>query len=213
MNLSAIKAHIFKRTKTNATSYPASDMITDINNGRVRGESIIRTFLDIYTTTDWTTGDLSTGTAVPPFDPLFHELVPLWAEYDYFLDNDADKAAKLLPKITALEGEMRKFYGLRNWKIVTITIANPAVITFNNHGYIAGQRVMFTTTGALPTGLSSNTWYYVLGTGLADDTFQISATKNGTAITTTGSQSGTHYVATDQGKRMRLSTNNGDSNK
>jgi hypothetical protein len=213
MNLGDIKNHVYKKTKTNSTTFPAADMLIAVNNARQHCESIIRTFLDTYTSTDWTSSDLSTATAVPPFDLLFHELIPLWIEYDYFLDNDADKAAKLLTKIGTIELEFKKFYGLRNWKVITMTIANPAVITFNNHGFTSGQRVMFTTTGSLPTGVSSNTWYYVLSAGLGDDTFEISATKEGTAITTSGSQSGTHYVSTDQPKRLRVSTNTRDSNK
>jgi len=74
----------------------------------------------------------------------------------------------------------------------TVTIAVPGVITLNSHGYIAGDIVAFTTTGALPTGLVANTNYFVTATSLAANTFTVSATLGGAAITTTGSQSGTH---------------------
>lgn len=74
----------------------------------------------------------------------------------------------------------------------TVTIAAPGVITLNSHGYIAGDIVAFTTTGALPTGLVANTNYFVTATSLAANTFTVSATLGGAAITTTGSQSGTH---------------------
>lgn len=73
---------------------------------------------------------------------------------------------------------------------VTITIASPGVISWASNPLQNHQPVAFTTTGALPTGITANTQYYVLNrTG---STFQISATPGGTAINTSGSQSGTH---------------------
>jgi hypothetical protein len=75
---------------------------------------------------------------------------------------------------------------------VTITIASPAVITWTAHGFAAGQKLKFTTTGSLPTGLTPGVTYYVLSSGLTANTFQLSATAGGAAINTSGSQSGTH---------------------
>lgn len=77
-----------------------------------------------------------------------------------------------------------------NSATVTITIASPGVITWTGHGFSNGQAVAFTTTGALPTGLSANTTYYVVNA--TTNTFQVSATVGGAAINTSGSQSGTH---------------------
>jgi Flp pilus assembly protein TadG len=77
----------------------------------------------------------------------------------------------------------------------TVTSASPAVITKNNHGFVAGDQVLFTTTGALPTGLTKYTRYYVLSTGLATNTFRVSLTNGGLAVNTLGSQSGTHFIA------------------
>lgn len=74
----------------------------------------------------------------------------------------------------------------------TVTIASPGVWTVSSHGAVAGDRVLFTTTGALPTGLSTNTAYYVISSGLTTNAFQVSATAGGAAINTSGSQSGTH---------------------
>ncbi len=72
---------------------------------------------------------------------------------------------------------------------VTITVASPAVVTWTAHGLSNGWPVQFSTTGALPTGLVAGTTYYVLGA--ATNTFQLAATPAGTAINTSGSQSGT----------------------
>jgi hypothetical protein len=78
----------------------------------------------------------------------------------------------------------------------TITIASPAVVTNNAHGLAIGAPVYFTTTGALPTGLTVNTIYYV--TNPATNTFNLSTTYAnavaGTKINTSGTQSGTHTV-------------------
>ena len=77
----------------------------------------------------------------------------------------------------------------------TVTIASPAVITKNNHGFVSGDQVMFSTTGALPTGLTKFTRYYVLSTGLTTNSFRVSTTNNGTAVNTSGGQSGAHFIA------------------
>ncbi len=78
---------------------------------------------------------------------------------------------------------------------VTVTIATPGVFTVaDGHGLEAGAPVVFTTDGALPTGLTASTTYYVLASGLTATTFQVAATAGGTAIDTSGSQSGTHTI-------------------
>jgi len=76
----------------------------------------------------------------------------------------------------------------------TITIASPGVITSNSHGLESGDQIFFTTTGALPTGLLSNTIYYVHSIGITTNDFRVSATSGGAAINTSGSQSGTHTL-------------------
>lgn len=76
---------------------------------------------------------------------------------------------------------------------VTITIASPGVVTFvtaipNN------TAIQLLTTGALPTGLVPGTVYYVVNA--SGNTCNLAATAGGTAIVTTGTQSGTHYLST-----------------
>lgn len=67
----------------------------------------------------------------------------------------------------------------------TMTIATPCVVTYTSHNLVAGDTIYFETTGALPTGLVINTNYFVISAGLTTNTFQISATRGGTAINTT----------------------------
>jgi len=78
---------------------------------------------------------------------------------------------------------------------VTLTIASPCVVTMKDStgaSYVpaAGTAVRFTTTGALPTGLTANTVYFVVNP--SGTTFSVAATVGGAAINTSGSQSGTH---------------------
>jgi hypothetical protein len=79
---------------------------------------------------------------------------------------------------------------------VTMTIASPAVATLTDHRMFSGQSFRLTTSGALPTGVATGTTYYVLADGLTSNTFRFSATPNGAAVNTSGSQSGTHTLTT-----------------
>ena len=78
---------------------------------------------------------------------------------------------------------------------IAMTIATPAVVTLTSHGLVAGSPISFTTTGALPTGVTAGTTYYVIATLLTADTFQFSATLGGAAVNTSGTQSGIHTLA------------------
>jgi microcystin-dependent protein len=73
---------------------------------------------------------------------------------------------------------------------VTMTIASPGVVTWTGHALQNGDSIRLTTTGALPTGFGTGITYFVVS--VATNTFQLSATRGGTAINTSGSQSGTH---------------------
>lgn len=79
---------------------------------------------------------------------------------------------------------------------VTISIASPGVVTWTGHTLQNGNQVILTTSGALPTGLTAGTPYYVVNQ--ATNTFQLSATLGGSAIVTTGTQSGTHTATSPQ---------------
>lgn len=98
--------------------------------------------------------------------------------------------------------------------ICTITIATPAVITQAAHGYILGDAIKLSTTGALPTGLTTNTIYYV--TNPTTNTFNVSSTYANavaeTKINTTGSQSGVHK-ALKQGTTSYTISLNSDTSK
>ena len=76
---------------------------------------------------------------------------------------------------------------------VTLTIASPCVITLSNV-FAEGTAIKLATTGALPTGLTAGTTYYLLNVNGV--TANLSATLAGTAINTSGTQSGTQSIST-----------------
>ena len=78
---------------------------------------------------------------------------------------------------------------------VTISTATPGVISWPAHGLYAGQPVVFSSTGALPTGLTADTVYYVVSEGLTVDSFSVAATAGGTPIATTAAGTGVHTAS------------------
>lgn len=103
---------------------------------------------------------------------------------------------------------------LEEAKTMTVTIASPGVVTSTGHGLAANQQIRFATTGALPTGITAGTLYYVIATGLTADTFQFSTSVGGAAVNTSGTQSGTHTLwvmrttETQTGSEIYNSTDN-----
>lgn len=74
----------------------------------------------------------------------------------------------------------------------TITIASPAVVTCAGHGLSNGLRILFNTTGGLPTGITSGGFYFVINAAV--DTFNIAPVAGGSSVSTSGAQSGTHSL-------------------
>ena len=81
--------------------------------------------------------------------------------------------------------------GFRNLE-VSLTIASPCVMT-STVALTDGTPITFTTTGALPTGLLPGVTYYVKY--LTPTTYNLAATSGGTAINTSGTQSGTQAIS------------------
>ncbi len=84
---------------------------------------------------------------------------------------------------------------------VTTPVASPGIVTWTSHTFVPSTGlanytcpINFTTTGALPTGLVVGTNYWIIGSSVSGDTFQVAATAagaiTGTAINFTGSTSG-----------------------
>lgn len=79
---------------------------------------------------------------------------------------------------------------------VTITVASPAVFTASVP-LLDGTPIMFETSGALPTGLTTGTIYYVRNGIITSGatTFNVSATETGSLVNTSGSGSGAQYIS------------------
>lgn len=90
-----------------------------------------------------------------------------------------------------------------SWKeqlTATMTIATPGVVTITSHGFSTADPISFATTGALPTGVTAGTVYYVAV--IDTNTFNLydtaaHATSGGATgrVDTSGSQSGTHTAS------------------
>ena len=88
-------------------------------------------------------------------------------------------------------------WGGKDGKTVTMTIASPCVVSLANHGLRDGTGVVFSTTGALPTGITAGTTYYSRSTAtgtfnLYDTAAHAIAGGSTGIVNTSGSQSGTH---------------------
>jgi hypothetical protein len=81
----------------------------------------------------------------------------------------------------------------RSSKTVTFTTGNTTIATTSTaHGLSNGDSIQFTTTGTLPSGLSTGATYYIIDR--TDLTFIVSNTYNGSSVITTSAGSGTHTV-------------------
>ena len=77
---------------------------------------------------------------------------------------------------------------------VTISIAAPGQITLPvGFSFPTGTTISFTSTGALPTGLTVGQVYFVVNS--TGGTFNVSTSINGAAITTSGGQSGLQFIS------------------
>lgn len=119
----------------------------------------------------------------------FQETIPGTPDVKSFIDYNSI--------VYLLGGQYGRTYRINiNWSgktsTVTMTIASPAVVSWASHGLAIGTPIVFTTTGALPTGLVAGTTYYVASAGYGANSFQVAATKGGASINTSGTQSGVH---------------------
>jgi len=82
--------------------------------------------------------------------------------------------------------------------LTSVTIAS-GFATFIKpcHSLLAGDKVVFTVdSGATaPCGLSINSVYFVIASGLTSDNFKVATTISGSQITVNGTASGQYYVA------------------
>jgi hypothetical protein len=91
-------------------------------------------------------------------------------------------------------GTFRATQNRKTLTSISIATGTPTFLC-NCHGFTAGDKVVFTGGTTVPCGLTLNSVYYVISTGLTTDAFQVSATSGGASITVSGDAIGTFYVA------------------
>lgn len=67
-------------------------------------------------------------------------------------------------------------------------------LTATAHGLVAGDTVLFETDGTIPTGLTADTKYYVISSGLTADVFKVSTTLGGSAVDITNAQTSSNHA-------------------
>lgn len=68
-----------------------------------------------YTSTQiWSDGTTLNGTKKPGFNALYHELISLWASYDYAFANGLPNANQIMDKIMKMEDALQEEYSKRS---------------------------------------------------------------------------------------------------
>ena len=63
---------------------------------------------------EFTSGQVTSGTKVPGFNSLYHDIIPLWVAYDYAIANGMSSATGYLAEIERKEAQMIQDYSKRN---------------------------------------------------------------------------------------------------
>jgi hypothetical protein len=115
-----------------------------------------------------------------------------------------------IPEATTVDNIRASYFltdavGTLGTATATVTYSGTAnILSISSHGLNAGDPVLFTTSGTLPTGLSPSVVYYVIATNLGANQFSVSTTLGGSIQTFSTSGSGTHTV--HSGTRMVSAT-------
>lgn len=118
-----------------------------------------------------------------------------WASLGSGNQNNPPTAASGYPANLGIAGSPVPFAN------VLISVGTSATVTLSNHGFAAGQALVFLpdtydSGAALPSGLNANQVYYVLSASLSTNTFLVSATPSGAAVTTSTSGVGVFTAST-----------------
>ena len=108
--------------------------------------------------------------------------------------------SRLIPKGSPIVPKLKSFVLAFQVKSVESPLSFPAsaidtvhnTITIASHGLLLGTKAGITTTGSFPTGLIPTKKYYIVNTTL--NTFKLSETRGGTAISLSSQGTGTHTL-------------------
>lgn len=63
---------------------------------------------------NFTSAQVTTGTKVPGFNSLYHDIIPLWVSYEYAYSNSLPATNKFLEEVTRKEEALKEDFQLRN---------------------------------------------------------------------------------------------------
>lgn len=84
--------------------------------------------------------------------------------------------------------------------ISSINTTSELITTSSAHGLSAGDTVIFETDGTIPTGLTADTQYYVISTGLTTTDFKVSTTAGGSAVDISNAQTSSNHAVLQTSK-------------
>lgn len=121
----------------------------------------------------------------------------LWLRKDFAFPTVAGQTVYTTTQIGLTDFGLWARDSFRNYAnpIVSISIASPAVISLQANRLNSGDTIKFSTSNTLPTGLTAGVTYFVVNPSI--DTFQVALISGGSAINTTGTQSGVHKVTSN----------------
>lgn len=189
-----------RRLATTTDSNPARYMLDDVFSGAKAYvlEQGQWSFVSVSTSVSGT-ASANRGFAYRFTKPQdFVRLISISASSSYYppLETYAEDATYWFSNESTIYITYVSGYGAA--QTATITIASPGVVTATAHGMVAGEPVVLSTSGALPTGLTAGTTHYVK-TVLTADTLTLTASYGGTVIATSGTQSGVHQIKSTTG--------------
>lgn len=76
---------------------------------------------------NFTAAQVTTGTKQPGFNPLYHDLIPLWVSYEYLYANGMPTANNILAEINRKEEALQADYGQRNKDDINIITMEPII--------------------------------------------------------------------------------------
>lgn len=115
------------------------------------------------------------------------------ASGDYFDQRQEGNPFMILNNIAGFQGIQEYPDFQPDYGAVTVVAATD-LFTLANHGFVAGDTVRFRSDTTLPAGVTANTTYFVIASGLTTNAFKVSATLGGATIDVTDTGTGIHTV-------------------
>lgn len=175
-DLTANRTFAITQAATAANGYLTSTDWNTFNNKQSTLSASDASHNGYLTSGDWSTFNAKQVSTLP--------------QYDVWAGNSSNVAQATN---TVLLGDVKAG---SNFQTVTIAITGQAAVTATAHGLSEGDKVYFTTTGALPTGITASTTYFAHPNN-ADHTqlaTSISNLHDAIYLDTSGTQSGVHTM-------------------